>query len=233
MSYGIDNLERADLKINLKSLYIICKKLLSISYQHNAAPVCGHIRSFWQRLEIFPAKVNCFLLFLTQYLSKVKMTLLTSLIPHGQIFQNFLPNHCFLPIISSCHILIRHMLMPIGKIISMTKDSGNQEIFFSIFTIWGRHHAEERILLSLSYLLFKNDNIANIFRRVLQFFFLSKRFVLFSEVSEWINTNFRWKKVGMETVIYDASPQDSSDFLAHYLYGKPPSSCHLIWRWKG
>lgn len=46
MSYGIDNLERADLKINLKSLYIICKKLLSISYQHNAAPVCGHHKKF-------------------------------------------------------------------------------------------------------------------------------------------------------------------------------------------
>ena len=46
MSCGIDNLERADLKINLKSLYIICKKLLSISYQHNAAPVCGHCGKF-------------------------------------------------------------------------------------------------------------------------------------------------------------------------------------------
>lgn len=46
MSYGIDNLERADLKINLKSLYIICKKLLSISYQQNAAPVCGCCRKF-------------------------------------------------------------------------------------------------------------------------------------------------------------------------------------------
>lgn len=46
MSYGIDNLERADLKINLKSLYIICKKLLSVPYQHNAAPICGHCRKF-------------------------------------------------------------------------------------------------------------------------------------------------------------------------------------------
>lgn len=46
MSYGIDNLESADLKINLKSLYIMCEKLLSISYQHNAAPVCGHCRKF-------------------------------------------------------------------------------------------------------------------------------------------------------------------------------------------
>lgn len=46
LSYGLDNLERADLKINLKSLYIICKKLLSISYQHDAAPVCGHCRKF-------------------------------------------------------------------------------------------------------------------------------------------------------------------------------------------
>lgn len=46
LSYGTDNLERADLKINLKSLYIICKKLLSISYQHDAAPVCGYCRKF-------------------------------------------------------------------------------------------------------------------------------------------------------------------------------------------
>lgn len=46
MSYGIDNLERADLKINLKSLYTIYKKLLSISYQHNTASVCGHCRKF-------------------------------------------------------------------------------------------------------------------------------------------------------------------------------------------
>lgn len=46
MSYGTDSLERTDLKINLKSLYIICKKLLSISYQHNAAPVCRHHKMF-------------------------------------------------------------------------------------------------------------------------------------------------------------------------------------------
>lgn len=50
MSYGIDNLEK-DLKINLKSLYIICKKLLSISYQHNAAPICGHLRKFLTAIE--------------------------------------------------------------------------------------------------------------------------------------------------------------------------------------
>lgn len=42
MSHKIDNLERADLKINLKSLYIICQKLLSISYQHSAAHTCGN-----------------------------------------------------------------------------------------------------------------------------------------------------------------------------------------------
>ena len=46
LSSGTDNLERADLKINLKSLYIIRKKLLSISYQHNAAPVCGQSQNF-------------------------------------------------------------------------------------------------------------------------------------------------------------------------------------------
>lgn len=46
VSCGIDNSERADLKINLKSLYIICKKLLSISYQCHAAPVSGHCRKF-------------------------------------------------------------------------------------------------------------------------------------------------------------------------------------------
>lgn len=65
LSYGIDNLERADLKINLKSLYIICKKLLSISYQHNAAPVCEHCRKFLTAFRDILSKVICFLVFST------------------------------------------------------------------------------------------------------------------------------------------------------------------------
>lgn len=93
MSHKIDNLERADLKINLKSSYIICKKLLSISYQHNAAHTCGNCGKFlpafggiWSQSELFSD-------FSQPSASQSHDDLINMFNPHGQIFQNCLSNN--------------------------------------------------------------------------------------------------------------------------------------------
>lgn len=129
MSYGTDNLERTDLKINLKSLYIICKKLLSISYQHNAAPVCRHHKKFLTVFGDISSQSELLSGFLNSVPQQSKDDPINIFNPQRTNISKLLPNHCFLPIISPCHLLIRHIPMAIAKIISMTKDSGNQGTF--------------------------------------------------------------------------------------------------------
>lgn len=100
LSSGTDNLERADLKINLKSLYIICKKLLSISYQHNAAPVCGQSQKFLTACGDILSQSPLPAGILDSGLSEVKTTLLTAFVPvvkpSKTSSQSWIPTHNFI-----------------------------------------------------------------------------------------------------------------------------------------
>lgn len=89
LSSGTDNLERADLKINLKSLYIICKKLLSIPYQHNAASVCGQCQKFLTAFGDILSQSELLAGILDSELCKVKMTLLAALVSVVKPSKNF------------------------------------------------------------------------------------------------------------------------------------------------
>ena len=77
---GTDNLERADLKINLRGLYIMCKKLLSIPYQHSAASVCGRRRKFLTAFGDMLSQGGLLAGLLDSELCKVKTTLLAALV---------------------------------------------------------------------------------------------------------------------------------------------------------
>lgn len=119
LSSGTDNLERADLKINLKSLYIICKKLLSISYQHNAAPVCGQSQKLLTACGDILSQSTLPAGILDSGLSKVKTTLLTAFVPvvkpSKTFSQSLIPSHnSIMPRVSKMLANV-HETMPVTR----------------------------------------------------------------------------------------------------------------------